>query len=365
MDNTILDWGKKYLFDLVLEDRLLLFIVVCTLVFFLLSLVFAFFILIQRYLNIRLHQRWKNLVGKWEEEIVLVLSGEHEASILLDRVRKRERLYFLDFLTRYAQRFIGEERILITQLAQPFLPLLMRRVKKGDAEQRARAVRTLSILDHQGYQEAIVQALEDSSPMVAMIAMQSLLRERPDRVQLEAILHNLHRFENWSSTSLATLLANVGSSAIPSLQEAYSNPSTPQRVRAVAAEALRELHDFSAADLAEEILQSETNRDLLASSLRLLADVGQPKHIDVIRKLCMSEDDVVRAQAVRSLGNFGDVQDVETLRLMINDPSTWVAYYAALSLKKLGESGVLEEIASSEHPRRDMAQQVLTEANWV
>ena len=157
------------------------------------------------------------------------------------------------------------------------------------------------------------------------------------------------------------MLAAVGPGVTPALRETFSDLDKPPRVRAVAAEALQELSDFAAADFAALVLETETDRDLIAASLRLLGRVGRPEHLASIRALCTSSDFVIRAHAVSALGRIGEEEDIQPLRQAFEDPSQWVAIHTAWGLKEAGCVKVLREIAESEHPRADLAREILTE----
>lgn len=348
-----------FLFSPPVEDRVLLVLILTTGIFFILALFFALFTIILRISNIRQQKRWENLEKKWDEMILEVLDGDKEPEEMRQWVQKQERYYFIDFLVRYAQRLIGEERKIIADLADPFLPGIARRAHRGDIEQRARAVRTLSILNHRKYRPILVNALEDPSPLVSMIAAQSLLREKNEVPMIDAVLKNFYRYEHWSMGFLSSMLSNVGISATPSLRKVYMDCQQPNYVRAVMAEALRELNDFYSADLAVEILRGETDRDLLSSSLRLLAQVGQPRHLGVVRQLCDSADEVVRANALHALGSLGDRDDLSRFCAGLDDASPWVAQRAVLGLKQIGALHILQDLIAADHPRSDLAKQVL------
>ena len=352
--------GAGFFLELALRDRIFLLLAVSIAVFFLFAILFAIYAILLRIANIRKASRWGALEAAWEEEILEVLSGAHEPAVLWQRVNKRDALYFVEFLLRYARRLRGHERMILTELARPFLKQVADRVKGGDPERRAMAVQMLSALGLDDYIRELMAALDDPSPLVAMVAARALAREEyPEYAEI--VLEKLHRFENWSQNYLASMLAAVGPGVTPALRETFSDLDKPPRVRAVAAEALQELSDFAAADFAALVLETETDRDLIAASLRLLGRVGRPEHLASIRALCTSSDFVIRAHAVSALGRIGEEEDIQPLRQAFEDPSQWVAIHTAWGLKEAGCVKVLREIAESEHPRADLAREILTE----
>jgi len=226
------------------------------------------------------------------------------------------------------------------------------------AEVRARAVQTLSLLGADAHRAEVRRALDDPSPLVAMVAARALARGRdPDHAA--AILLHLERFDEWSPRFLAAMLASMGPDAAAPLCDTLADPSRSASARAVAADALRALHDLPAADVAAAVLGTSTDREIVAACLRLLAALGRPAHLPRIRPLLTSPDAVVRAAAIRALAGVGSADEREWLRSALEDPSPWVALEAAEGLLESGGGDILHALAASDHPRAVLARQVL------
>jgi len=356
--------GIPYLKELILKDQAFLLLAAIIAVSLVLVILFALVTVHLRLRNMRMAKRWQRLEAEWEPIVLDFLVGERTPEAVRERIKQKDSLYFLDFLLRFAQRLRGQEATAITQLAEPYLPALVAHVKKGDPTRRARAIQTLSLLGLDRYPEVVIAALDDSSPLVAMIAARALARkDHPEYAEL--ILDKLHRFENWSRSYLVSMLTSVGPEVAPALRKTLADPEKPLGIRAVSADTLRSLNDLEAADLATRLLGNETNRDLIAAALRLLAEVGRPEHLEPVRRLCNSEDFVVRAQALRALGRLGGTEDLQLLRQGADDDSSWVALHAARGLREAGGEQLLHELSATEHPRSNLARQVLAEGGAV
>ncbi len=345
---------------LALGDRVLFVLGLSVLILFFWTIVFAVYTVHLRIRNTRKAARWRRMEEAWQDEILEVLSGAHEPDELLSRVDDKDVLFFVDFILRYVRQLRGEERETLAALAKPYLPRIAANVRRGDAEQRARAVQTLSALGFDEYSQTIVDALDDPAPLVAMVAARALTRPGHPHYA-RAVLHKLHRLENWSQNYLASMLASVGSEVAHALRDTLADTEKSPPVRTVSAEALQKLNDFAAADIAAKIAEHENDCDLVAACTRLLGRVGRPEHLPVIRTLCDSPEYVLRAHAVRALGRIGDRTDMEILRNAFDDPSQWVAIHAAWGLKTTHGNDVLREIAASDHHRATLAQQALAE----
>lgn len=323
-----------------------------------LALLFAGMTVLLRIRNDRVARRWKRLEAAWEPLILDVLVGARPAEALHAAVRPADRLYFVSYLLRFARRFRGEEFALVAGLAQPYLPALVPLIRHRSPEVRARAIQTLANLRLTDYEEAVIRAMDDPDPLVAVTAARALARnEHPEYAPV--VMAHLDRFDSLSRGFLAALLAAMGPAAAPALRDTLADPRRRPRVRAIAAEALALLRDADAADVAAEVVVGEENRELLASALRLLGRIGRPDHAAAVRRRAASWDEVVRAQALRVLGRIGGESDVPAVLAALDEPVPWVALHAAYALAELGGADVLRERASEESWRGEVAREVL------
>ncbi|MCH7858880.1 MAG: HEAT repeat domain-containing protein [Candidatus Marinimicrobia bacterium] len=346
------------------QNRIFLFLAITIAILFVFVIIFAVFTLYLRLRNMRTAERWQRMEAKWEPQILDLLTGVQSIEDVQKRVGKQESLYFLDFLQRFAQRLRGAEATVLKQLAAAYLPVLAERAKDADPPRRARAIRTLSILGLEPYGETVRAALDDPSPWVAMIAARALAgMDHPEYA--EAILDRFHRFEDWSQNLLVSMLSSMGPGVTPALRRTLGDRDEVPRVRAVAADALRDLNDLAVGDQAAGVLETETERDLLAATLRLLGVVGRPDHLEPVRRLCRSDDFVVRASAFGALGRLGGNEDWSLLRSGIDDDSPWVALQAARGLTEAGGEEILEELIAAGRSRSILAREILAEGRPV
>ncbi|HPO10014.1 MAG TPA: hypothetical protein PLZ55_15170, partial [bacterium] len=170
-------FDMDYFLSLAFQNRVL-FLLSLAIVFLLIcSVIFAAYSILLRIRNNRKAAHWARLETAWEQAILEVLSGEKEPLDLQQRVGRKDTLYFVDFVMRYARRLRGQEREILTELVRPFLSRITERTVGGDAERRARAVQTISTLGFEEYTDRIIAALDDPSPLVAMIAARALARK--------------------------------------------------------------------------------------------------------------------------------------------------------------------------------------------
>lgn len=299
---------------------------------------------------------------EWQGVLHSVLYDGVDPESLSGMVAPARRLDFLDFLQQYVRRLGGAERERLCQLAEPHLPLLLPLVKHRREGTRLLAVQTLGELGLPRYTTQVVQALDDPSPLVAMVAASTLAQaETPEYAG--AVLNHLGRFDHWRRDFLAPMLASMGMGAAPALRRVLSDTGLSARVRAVAADALAALSDPAAAEPGQAALTSSDDVELRAATLRLLARVGREEHLDAVRDSLASPELPVRLSAIRAIGQFGGREDVPMLEQAAReDPSPWIALAAARALRSAGQPEALEALAGSEHPRAALGLQVMSEA---
>lgn len=341
------------------SEWVLLGIMFASLLLFLLALILAGVTVGLRVRNDRKQRRWARLEALWEGQLLEVMAGARSPDAFLATVANREALFFVGFLLRYARRVRGEDHERLAQLARPFLPQVADQVFRGNPERRARAVHTLAEFYLPKYLRVILAALDDPSPLVAMVAARALARkEHAD--QAPAILSQLHRFELWSPAWMASMLEAMGAVVAPPLRYFLADPKRSIRVRVLAAETLVRLNDLPSADVAVDVLKAEAHTDLSASCLRILHAVGRSDHLVFIRRLCDSPDPVTRAGAVSVLGRIGQEEDLPRLRQAFEDPFVWTAIHAAEALVEAGQIKALTRMAQSSHPRSLLAREALS-----
>ncbi len=285
-------------------------------------------------------------------------TGEDE---LRSTVGRRSQTDFLDFLLLYVRRLEGEEREETCRLAEPYLTPVLAELDHRSEGRRMLAVQTLGELGLPRYGDHVIAALDDPSPLVAMVAASTLARAETSGYAAE-ILARLDRFALWRKDFLAAMLVSMGPGATEALRRSLDDDEAPTRVRTVAADALSGLSDPLSADVAARVAGSDVGVELRAATLRLLASVGRAEHLPIVRKNLSFPDLPVRLAAIRALGRFGVEEDLAPLEEAArNDPSPWVAIAAARALREGSGDAVLEALAGSQHPRAALGLQVISE----
>jgi len=295
---------------------------------------------------------------RWAPLLLDVLDGELPPGTLAKQLGPGDLPYFTDFVGRFVRRLAGPEQERLIALAEPLLPELRRGLRVRSPERRAVAVDTLGLLAPSAGSEDLLAALDDPSPLVAMVAARALTRSgRVDHV--DRLLSRLPRFQDWRPSYLSAMLTALGPAAVPALLRTFGDRGTPARVRVVAADALSRLNAAVAGDTAARVVAEGGDADLVAAALRLLARVGHDAHLPVVRTALRAEAEGVRLAAARALAALGDDREIPLLVSALDDPSRWVAEQAARGLLVLDGRPHLLALAAARSPRTSIALEVL------
>ncbi len=301
-------------------------------------------------------KRWQDLEALWQPVLDRYLQHPDAAKVW-QAVTSRETLYFIDYLMRYALKNQLPAGAL-AELAAPYLPRLSSRIHdlSLDAEQRARAVQTVSLLGQPKDIQDLSRCLEDPSPIVVFLAARAL-SESPDASSAKLILANLPRLLEWHLGFVVKLLVGMGPEIAVDLRVYLERNQRPETQR-VCLQVLAQLEDQKALPLAVGLLSSSEDINVLVAALNLLGKLGQTEHLPLIRSCYDSPYFAVRLAVIRALHELR-AADEQIFQQAFDDQSHWVALQAARALKATGSEHILHELSYVQHPRAALASQVL------
>lgn len=325
-----------------------------------LAILFAAVTFVLRIRNEKRERTWSRLEEEWKPWLLEVLDDPTRLDELWGVVGEAHRDFFLDFLLRYSGRLKDRDRRVLQRAAAPYLSGVVGRLESRQAGIRARAVQILGTLGLPAYTEEITRAMDDPSPLVAVVAARLLAREVGAPLANQ-ILASLDRFRAFSTWYVVDMIVAMGPDAIPAVRAAMASAALPHRSRAIAAQVLARVRDPASADLAADLARTETDPDLLAALLGLLGKVGTPVHAQAVRAHLESEPFFVRMAALRTLAELGSREDLPLLFERLEDSSPWVAVAAARGVFRLGGEELAIRLSGEEAPTRRLFRQVLAE----
>jgi HEAT repeat protein len=301
---------------------------------------------------------------RWQGYLFEQITNPEETLIAPEVITTENVNLYIDLLLELSKRFRGDSLKTLDRLAKPYLGRLVRQCMSKNEYDRASAIQAIGTLGIDVYPAVVVKALRDRSSLVRMISFRNLILHGKLEY-LDLMIESLSAFKKWNRNLIASLLSSLGPNICESLRSYLASGIYPKHVLTILVVALRQLNDTAAAPVAALVLQHETDRDVAAECLRLLRALGTPAQLPLVRVLCESEDDVIKAQAFYALGSLGDTHDIERLKNGMEDQSPWVNLHAAMGLKEIGASSILQEMVDSNHPKKNLALQALTQGERI
>lgn len=309
--------------------------------------------------NVRSTARVRRLEQQWSIPVFAALANASRTP-MIGLVSAGDELPFVNFIVRLARRVSGHEREILREMVGPFLPAVAGRVHARRAEHRAAALQTIGLLRPLDYAPLFVAALDDPDPDVAMVAAVALARPE-QAAHADAVYDHLERYGRWSMRSVAQMAAGFGPRAAPQLHRVFMNRARSAWVRATAGHALFIVRDVGSADLAAEVVEAESDRDLMLAAIYLLGEYGAQRHVPALRELADHTDFVIRAEAIEALGQIGQQQELRRVQAALGDENAWVALRAARALRQAHAVDLLQESASDTGRAGIIAREVLAQ----
>ncbi len=304
---------------------------------------------------------WQQLENLWTPAIEDYLKHPEDPGPVWQTVQEHQGLYFIDFLLRMSRKHPTKTGSL-EELARPYLPRLAHRLNtnEGDSEQRARAVQTLDILGSSADIQQLAECLEDPSPQVVLLAAHALSRHGQSHY-ISEILAQLTRLARWNLPFLIRLLVKMGPDILEAVRLHLQSTTTPED-QVVCLQVAARLRDELTAPLAVRLLSESQDINVQVAALAVLGNTGLTEHTPLIRSFYSSPHFAVRLAVMRALHDLS-AQDEQLYQQGIEDRSHWVALEAAQALKASGQQHVLHEMTFLQHPRAELATQVLQSMN--
>ena len=301
---------------------------------------------------------WSERENRWSPLLDAFANDRNSLQTVWKQVEPGQDLYFVDYLMRLSISQ-PENRPKYKALAEPYLPKLAARLANhsGDAEQRSRAVQTISLLGRDQDIPLLARSLDDESPMVKLLAALSLSQHRQGEYA-EQILAQLDHLADWHMGLLINLLsrmgADIGFQVLTTMEKSQSN-----NVQTMCLHVLTNLKFAEALNPAVRLLSSSEDVNVQVACLSLLGKMGTEEHLPLIRSCYDSPLFAVRLAVIRALHQRESSADSHMFQRAFDDSSRWVALQAAQALKSTGNEHVLHEMSFMQHPRAPLAKQVL------
>jgi HEAT repeat protein len=199
------------------------------------------------------------------------------------------------------------------------------------ATERMAAAEVLTILKIDQAVPFFVNMLTDQVEDVRWVVAAGL-KEMGDQSIVRPLLYLLTEPNRCTPARVASILVDLGSTAIPTLLEALA--TLPAETRLMVIEILGQMQTPQVVPGLTALL-SDANPVVRAKAAVALGENGDLGAFEPLVYVLKDPDELVRARAASALGQLGSPQAIGVLNLAQQDPSWWVQTNAAAALAVL------------------------------
>lgn len=219
---------------------------------------------------------------------------------------------------------------------------IVNKLNDQDEYVRYTAAKVLGQIGNETVINSLLQKLEDEDDYVRKSAIEAIANfVTPESTSIiPSLIEAINEDIDWAvRQGAAEALIKIGQPAVPELVTAYQSAGPNEREHIAYALGKIEMQDPLKAEVIEtlrETLTSENKSDALNAAVALYRlGVIDEMYNFALNLLLTNEDDFVRTDAARALGNMGDERAVPALEGALQDPELFVRMAASAALRKI------------------------------
>jgi len=252
----------------------------------------------------------------------------------------------LDMLDSPSPELRGEIALALGRLEDPTAiePLMRLLEKDPESGVRWKAAWALEKFHEDHVTQALVRALEDKDPMVAVLASRGL-QKRGEGFEWEAVLPALKHPDWRVQVNVLMAIGNSSDSlAVPSVLESLDSPN--HHVRTAACLILGDLKGWQAVEALKERLD-DPSPDVRGEAVNALARIGGRRVFSDVTSRTEDSERYVRVRAHEALGHLQLPKSVAFLVPRLKDPDSRIRSAAAKGLSTLRQKGSTEALVGA------------------
>lgn len=297
--------------------------------------VLMIFVTILRLKLLYSNHRSNNFLNTWQP--LLESASNNGLPDILPAITRLDRFKFLAlWIQCYENHSNNEESLgrLRTLLTKTGMVTHARKmIRTAMTRSRLTAVIALGYLQNEQEWDELHKIASSPDPFISLVAAHALVHI--DKTKATPIFIDLiKKHLDWPATKVASILETLGPELITeALIDMILSTSSEQQAALIPY--LSTCEKEATQSVVHKILQTTENDSLIAPCLKVLAEFGDKQDLSTIRSYLNHELWHIRVQAAICIGKTGNIEDEGALLELLRDKHWWVRYRAAQALAKL------------------------------
>lgn len=293
-------------------------------------------------ITFRLRQKSKKRQFEiWQNLILEYLSGEVSSKKIAKEVRIKDFSLFSEFMEKYLETLKGEDFENLTHLLKEMglFDYNLKRLGSRKRWHRVYAAFFLGLLRDKEAVPALQKGLKDKDYLMSFASASSLAKSG-QKEHLEETLSLLTQRRDLGPDKAAEVLLEFGNGICSELVLILKRGNIDSKWKYLIVDLLGYWHDLEAGPVLLKILHTSKDGEMKVRSIRSLGEMPYIEAAQALSNCLDSDNDLIRAEAVRALGRIGASQYSGMMARFLADRNWSVRYNTAQALANFGEEGM-------------------------
>ena len=307
----------------------------------------------------------------WEPLLFEYLSGDRTVEETANKLGNDYEL-IKDFIIPYLKNLSGKDHQLLKNLANKtgLTDYYIKKLKKGNNTEKIKAANFLGKVEDERALKLLKENLNNKDKDV-MTAAAWAIAEIGEEKYFALVLKKIINQTQMTYEGITELFIQFGEEICKKIEnmllEWLDNKNNLEKIYqtnkqviiSLLIDLLGHFNYVQGTYLFQEILNKETDSEIIIHIFKALNKIGQPVDLD-LKSYLQHENWVVRSQAVRYAGIIKEQKYLSIYKeLLQEDDNWWVKYYAGETILKMGKMNVLKSLAETQTAGSKMSNYIL------
>ena len=346
----------------------LIILILCILILAILAIIISHHLIISQYNKKLAHKK-----ETWEPVLFEYLSDDRTVAKTAD-VFGDDYEMIKDFLIPYLKNLSGTDHQLLKKLAYKtgLTEYYLKKLEKGNNTAKIKAANFLGKVEEERALVLLKENLNNKDKDL-MTTSAWAIAEIGEKKYFTLVLKKIINKTQMTYEGITELFIQFGEGICQKIEKLLLDwledrkaletiyQTDKQVIISLLVDLLGHFNYVQGAYLFQEILNKETDSEIIIHVFKALNKIGQPVDFD-LKSYLQHENWVVRSQAVRYAGTIKEQKYISIYKqLLQKDDNWWVKYYAGETILQIGEVKLLESLAETQTAGSKMSNYILNQ----